>query len=84
MSPEWAGLRWEPRGGGNPRRLCLSLEDGKGFLEEGTIRLSFQKVKTKKHRDYFQQGSKVYDSRGKWKEKLIIEQSLCLWKPLVI
>lgn len=42
------GSDGSPGAGGTQEGLCLSLEDGKGFLEEGTNRLSFQKVKTKK------------------------------------
>ena len=48
-APEWAGLRQGSLGaGGTQEGLCCSLGDGKGFLEEGTDRLSFQKAKTKK------------------------------------
>lgn len=37
------GSDGSPGAGGTQEGLCLSLEDGKGFLEEGTNRLSFPK-----------------------------------------
>ena len=48
-APQWAGFtQGSPGAGGTQEGLCCSLGDGKGFLEEGTDRLSFQKAKTKK------------------------------------